>query len=134
MSDQEQTDDVEYVEETMTDAVTVEYAGEDTLDRILVEATWVKRAEKSFGEIEHSRTEDSVTAYVEYKPLDRDDSMLALSGFYPNTTKTGDMLYRETLKALRVIEHAHWVVADNMPDGYGVYPYSMVIDEELGEL
>lgn len=118
---------VETTEDTTIESVEQSFES-GTLRRVTVELRWF-HGEQLEGE-NVGNIKDEITAVVEFS-IPHGENVAALSGFYPQTNSTGERLYRDTLKSLRVVGKAGKVVLEHTPPEVTVRPPTETINNEL---
>jgi len=101
--------------ETETNSVEINYSG-GKIDTIKITATWHKFTipkDEQSAQLRGRNDLEEHGAHVEFS-VDEEDTVAQLTGFYPETNKTGVELYRETLQAVRILPHAKREVADRV--------------------
>lgn len=99
-----------------------------SLQNILVMARW-RRGNRLIDEsVDDEWIDKQVTGKAEYTVRDGE---ARLTGFYPECHGTGRELYRDTLKALRVLPHCWNVVQGRVPEDVEVKAPSGTIYEKI---
>ena len=118
IDDERLPDEAEQFTQVTTESVEVDFQG-GSPNRVRLTVRWEQGIESNCEHGGHKRVDKHTKAIVEFRI---DDSVATLTGFYPDTTKTGEMLYRETLRSLRVLPYAAEGVIDLVPDDVTVDP------------
>lgn len=111
--------------ETITNDVTLTYEN-GSLHRITVTCAW-QQGYRDKGR-NTTEIENAYQAIVEYTVK---GEVAELTGFYPETNSTGRYLYRENLKAIRLLPHARDEVAQRIDDDIDVEPPTEVLNHQL---
>ena len=105
-------DNSERFTRTETESVELDYAG-GNLSRIEVLVTWERGTRPTDSALSGGHVDTHTRAHVEYK---LSNGVATLSGFYPDTQRTGNGRYRATLRSLRAMAHAYKEVQDRVDD------------------
>lgn len=119
-SEHDDADDVYFVERVVTDSVEKRYdSGE--LNEVLVTATWKKGDEWTSNGYTNYEWDSKYTVNALYSIQGDNETRLAtLVGVYPDTSATGELLWRHTLLSLRALDYTAEVVDESTADSVGV--------------